>query len=155
MFKVSKMADYGLLIMVYLARHDDTSFNAKSIAEKLHLNLPTVSKLLKTLAGSGLLSSQRGARGGYSLARAATDISMVDILTCIEGEIALTECSHDVHQCNLEAICSTMNHWQVINRAIVGTLSSISLQDLLRPHYKLSMQQLQTHAVVSEEGKTV
>ena len=153
MFKVSKMADYGLLIMVYFARHDEASFNAKSIAEKLHLNLPTASKLLKMLAASGLLTSQRGARGGYSLARPADAIPMVDILSCIEGDMALTECSRDEHQCSLEAVCSTTSHWQIINRAIVNTLASISLQDLLQPHYKLSMQQLGDVVAATEQGE--
>ena len=132
MLKVSRLTDYGTMILGCLAQAGGESLSAKRVAEATRLRLPTAQKLLKQLAGRGLVRSERGALGGYRLARDAGDINAAEILEALEGPMALTECSHSDGQCELESFCSVGGAWRRINRAIRGALSEVSLTDLQR-----------------------
>ncbi len=132
MLRVSRLTDYGTMILGCLAKLDGESLSAKRIAEDTRLKLPTAQKLLKQLAGHGLVQSERGALGGYRLARAASEINAAEILEALEGPMALTECSHSEGQCELEPFCSVGGAWRQINRAIRGALTEVTLTDLRR-----------------------
>ncbi|MGQ3890051.1 SUF system Fe-S cluster assembly regulator [Legionella sp. CNM-1927-20] len=134
MLRISKLADYGTVIMVYLARHPNTLCNARDIAFHTHLSVPTVSKLLKRLTAAKLLTSVRGVSGGYRLQRAATDISVAEIIYALEEqERGLTECSIHPNECSLQGVCHVQGNWQLISRAINTALDSVSLEMLAKP----------------------
>jgi FeS assembly SUF system regulator len=130
MLRISKLTDYGTVILACLAATPDCRLTATEVAERTRLGLPTVSKLLKAFHRAGLLSSTRGARGGYRLARPAAAISAAAIIDAIEGPVAITECSGNHSACDLELSCSTGNAWQRINGAIRRSLDEISLAQL-------------------------
>jgi FeS assembly SUF system regulator len=130
MFRISKLTDYGTVILACLAATPDRRLTATEVAERTRLGLPTVSKLLKSFHRAGLLTSTRGARGGYQLARPAAAISAAAIIDAIEGPVAITECSGSHSACDLELSCSTGNAWQRINGAIRRSLDEISLAQL-------------------------
>jgi FeS assembly SUF system regulator len=130
MLRISRLTDYGTVVMAYLANNMDQAHNAKDVAEHIHIAQPTVSKLLKLLARAGLLSAQRGVKGGYSLALSSKDISLAQIINAIEGNFALTECSHEQGACAVELSCAIRNNWRVINKALYDTFSAISLVQL-------------------------
>lgn len=132
MLRISKMADYGTLVMAYLASRPDLALNAKEIAEKTQLSAPTVSKLLKLLTRAGLLISLRGAQGGYRLAQNAKTITVVHIIDALDGGTGLTECSHSSGLCSLEQRCTLHHHWKLISQTIRNTLNTISLDDLIQ-----------------------
>ncbi len=97
MIRLSKLTDYGLVLMSYAARNKGrTVHTARELSLESGLPLPTVSKLLKLLLQAGFLVSHRGTNGGYSLAREPEDISVAEIIAALEGPIALTECSTDI-----------------------------------------------------------
>ena len=79
MIRITRETDYGIVLMASMARNSDQSFSAATLAKEGRLPLPMVSKILKALARAGLLLSQRGARGGYCLARAPEDISAAEM----------------------------------------------------------------------------
>lgn len=133
MFRISRLTDYGTLILVYLTEQDGRLCSASEVATGIHVALPTVQKLLKLLARTGLVDSVRGSDGGYRLARSPEEINAAQILDVLEGPIAITECSTDVGQCELESLCHVGNAWQKINRALRLALSEITLGDLGRP----------------------
>jgi len=135
MIRLGKLTDYGLLLMTYMARNHDRSLHtARNLAVESRLPLPTVSKLLKELLQGGLLVSHRGIRGGYSLARAPREISVAEIISVLEGPIALTECSTDVAgQCELEACCPIKNNQRIISQAVSGALDRVMLSNLTQP----------------------
>ncbi len=133
MLRISKLTDYGTVVMAYLASHPDQGHAAKEISEQTHIALPTVSKLLKLLAKSGLLVAQRGAKGGYSLAMPATDISLSQIINALEGDIALTACSHSNGSCAVEKQCALRSNWRTITDVLRETLSEISLVQIINP----------------------
>lgn len=133
MLRVSKITDYGTVIMAHLAAHPQQVFAAAEIAESTGLPQPTVSKVLKLLTKGELLSSTRGATGGYGLSRPAKDISVADIVTVLEGPIAATECSAGPGKCAQESVCDIQGSWQKINHMIHHALDRMSLVELVSP----------------------
>lgn len=133
MLRMSKLTDYGTVVLGFLAQRPGEMHSAADIAEATRLGTPTVSKVLKKLAGAGVLDSFRGARGGYALAREATEISAAEIIDALEGPIAITECSGDHSLCSLESVCALGGRWQQINTLIRDALAEISLADLAGP----------------------
>lgn len=135
MVRLSKLTDYGMVLMSCFARSGPRSLRtARDLAMESRLPLPTVSKLLKQLLQSGLLVSYRGIQGGYRLAREPREISLAEIIAALEGPVALTECSTDISGlCDLEACCAIKQNQQVISQAVRGVLEELTLSDLVQP----------------------
>lgn len=133
MLRISKLTDYGTVVMVCLAKHAPELCSARDIAEITHIATPTVSKLLKRLTAAGLLNSTRGTSGGYRLNRPASDISVADIIYALDEQRGLTECSHQVNDCALHRVCHIKNNWQAISAAVESALDSVSLEALAMP----------------------
>jgi FeS assembly SUF system regulator len=135
MVRLGKLTDYGLVLMTIFARGDGLPLRtARDLAVESRLPLSTVSKLLKQLLQNGLLTSHRGIKGGYILAKEPREISVIEIISAIEGPMALTECSTDVTGlCNLESYCPIKTNQQIINQAVRGVLDKITLSDLVHP----------------------
>lgn len=146
MLRISKLADYGAVVMAFLARNApeksqgrvSVRANARTIAHETRLSVPTVSKLLKLLAHAGLLVSQRGVQGGYQLARPAETISVAAIIHALEEKTGLTECAQFNHHCALSPVCITRDNWRTLNLAIQNALESISLEALAQTHFKIA-----------------
>ena len=136
MLRLSKLADYGTVVMVYLAKRSQQLCNARDIALHTHLTVPTVSKILKRLTAAGLLSSVRGVMGGYRLQRPASEISVTEIIYALEEYRGITECSLQPNECSLQGVCHVQGNWRLINQAIESALNSVSLEALARPTLK-------------------
>jgi FeS assembly SUF system regulator len=130
MLRIAKLTDYATVLMAHLARSPQRQVSAQQLASELGLPAPTVATLLKRLTRAGLVSSVRGAGGGYLLARAHKDISVADVITAIEGPVALTECALGTGSCSFEASCATRGNWRLISRAVQVALESVSLADM-------------------------
>ena len=154
MLRISRLTDYGTMILVHLAGQDAGLCSASDVAAGTHLALPTVQKLLKTLAKSGLVGSVRGANGGYRLTRAPEDITAAEILNVLEGPVAITECSTETHQCELEPLCQVGSAWQKINRAIRSAMEDIRLSDLRRPPTEFVLQDLRHSPVAHSHSRS-
>jgi FeS assembly SUF system regulator len=136
MVRLSKLADYGLVLMACLARSRGNApqRTARDLAAQSKLPLPTVSRLLKQLSQSGLLVSQRGNQGGYTLAKDPGEISILQVLAAVEGPVALTECSTGISGlCDLEDCCSIKTNQRLINEVVRGALEKITVLDLIQP----------------------
>lgn len=132
MLRISRLTDYGTVVLAHLARDDTDLVSAAEVATATGIALPTVSKLLKALAKAEIVSSTRGSHGGYQLARDAQEISATDVIDALEGPVSITECSASDSHCDFEDSCNVGSAWQRINLAIRRTLDEISLADLLR-----------------------
>jgi len=131
--RISRLTDYGTMMLAYLAQQSEQRCSASEVATATRVALPTVQKLLKVMARGGLVTSARGAEGGYQLARPAAEISAAEIVSVLEGPVAITECSAESSECELEPLCLVGGAWQKINDAILGALQSVSLADLEAP----------------------
>lgn len=135
MLRIGKITDYGIVVASRLAGATaSASHSVRDIAIMTAVPQPTVSKVLKQLARAGIVTSARGAHGGYRLSRPAEQISVVQVIEALEGPIAVTECSGETRGvCSHEARCGVRANWERINQAVYQALSGISLADMTRP----------------------
>ena len=130
--RLTHLADYAVVIMTAAARRETGArLSASELAQETGVPLPTTQKLMGRLAAEGLLTSVRGASGGFALARPADAITLVDIVEAVEGPIAMTMCADGVnHDCVLDAHCRVKPHMGVVGNAIRGALGAVSLTEL-------------------------
>lgn len=132
MVRLSKLTDYAIVLLALLATEDGSApHNAREVAARAHLPFPVVSKILKALARAGLLVSQRGAKGGYVLARPAGEISVAEAIRAMEGPLALTECAAGPGHCQQESVCNIRTPWQRVNELIRDHLEQVPLTQLI------------------------
>jgi FeS assembly SUF system regulator len=131
--RLSHLADYAVVLMTAAARRDaGERLSATELSAETGVPLPTTQKLMGQLSASGLLLSARGASGGFSLSRPATEISLADIVEAVEGPIAMTVCSEGRSDCALDAHCRVKPHMGVVGDAVRGALGAVSLVELAR-----------------------
>ena len=131
MFKLNRLTDYGVVVLTQMARNPDDLRTAPQIAQDTGVPLPTVAKLLNALAHERLITSHRGAAGGYTLDRPAESISVAEIIQALEGPIALTACVDGASGgCDVELLCPMRGNWDKVNKAIHGALSQVTLADM-------------------------
>ena len=131
--RLTHLADYAVVLMTAAARRGDAvRLSAADLAQETGVPLPTAQKLMGHLASAGLLTSVRGAGGGFMLARPVTDISLADIVEAVEGPIAMTMCSggDEPSECALDAHCRVKPHMGIVSNAVRGALGAVSLQSL-------------------------
>jgi len=133
MLKLSKLTDYATVILSYMAKNQTQMHATHEISEETGIAQPTVSKILKLLVKAKILSSVRGAKGGYILARVPEKISIATVICALEGPIALTECSASHKNCEQAAGCEIQGNWGLINQKIFNALESVSLADMALP----------------------
>jgi FeS assembly SUF system regulator len=135
MIRLTRLADYAVLLMTHMAhewRRDPLRvMNAADLARETHIPGPTVSKILGSMSRGDLLISHRGHSGGYALSRDPEEISAADIISVIEGPVALTECLDDeTDDCEIESLCGVRASWTRINGAITTALEGVSLAQM-------------------------
>lgn len=133
MLRLGKMTDYAIVLMAKISEAPGLSHSAAKLAEATSLPEPTVAKLLKLLGKGGLLLSQRGAQGGYTLGRPAGEISVADIVTALEGPIAITDCVDGAQGCCAhEDSCAVRGSWDRINEAVRQALEKVPLTEMTK-----------------------
>jgi FeS assembly SUF system regulator len=131
--RLTHLADYAVVLMTAAARRaEGERLSANTLSDDTGVPLPTAQKLMGHLAAAGLLSSVRGAGGGFTLARPVTEISLADIVEAVEGPIAMTMCSggDGPSECALDANCRVKPHMGIVSHAVRGALGAVSLQSL-------------------------
>lgn len=133
MIRLTKIADYGFVLLARMAERGEVCA-ARELAEECGVPHAMTGRILKALAKAGLLASRRGIRGGYSLARPAEAISAADVVTALEGPIAIAECLEgDSCGCGPGANCRARSHWGRVNATLLEALRGLTLEKLARP----------------------
>ena len=135
--RLTHLADYAVVMMTAAARREPRArLSATDLSQETGVPLPTAQKLMQRLAAHGLLTGQRGAGGGYALARPIPEISLADIVEAVEGPIVLTMCADGVnHECALDQHCKVKPHMSIVGDAIRGSLKAVSLAQLSAPAF--------------------
>lgn len=138
MIRLSKLTDYGIVLLTHFAKQPHGHvLTARDLSQESKLPLPTVGKILKVLSRGELLISQRGVKGGYTLAKEPQKISVAEVIHVLEGRISMTECSaHSPGICGLEAVCPNRTNWQKISAVVRKALEGLTLNDMSRPFPK-------------------
>lgn len=142
MFKISTKGDYGLLLLSALAEkmRDEKSecgeekfFSLKEIAEEKRLSLPYLSQIVMPLRDSGLLESREGRQGGYRLAKAPGQITMMEILEVLEGPFNPVRCCGNAEaKCGSEVYCNVKFAWQDAKNLMIEFLKTKTLADITK-----------------------
>lgn len=152
---LSRKADYALLILSYL-HQNKTGGTARAIAEQFDLSRPFVANILKELCNKGFLTSHRGVKGGYALARDAGTISLAELLEAVEEGFRLTVCNHtsDAHPiedaCSHASTCTVKGPMGEVHARLMGVLRGVTLAELFDPKAKPSV--LHALPVLSSAG---
>ncbi|HXG80283.1 MAG TPA: Rrf2 family transcriptional regulator [Sphingomicrobium sp.] len=129
--RLTHLADYAVVLMTAAARRDaGARLSATDLSLDTGVPLPTAQKLMQQLAAGGLLVGQRGAGGGYALARPVSEISLADIVEAVEGPFTMTVCSEGRTDCALDAHCRVKPHMGIVGDKVRGALGAVSLQEL-------------------------
>ena len=132
MIRMSKETDYGIILLAHLALGGrGMTHSAREVAGVTYLPVPMVSKVLKILTREGFLVSHRGVKGGYRLAQPPERVSVADVISAMEGPIAVTECTEAEGECRHEPVCQLKPSWRKINQAVLVALDNITLSDLV------------------------
>ena len=131
MLRLSKKADYALMAVRHLAlQAERTSTSAREIAEQYDIPIELMAKVLQRLVRAGLLISTQGTRGGYTLSRPSSVISVADVIQAIDGTFTVTACSTEKHDCEQYGKCSIRDPlWQIRER-IAETLGMVSMAEM-------------------------
>ena len=130
--QITNQADYALRAMLYLAR---LGFGKKApsnvIAEEMNMSRIFLSRINTQLVNARLITTWRGARGGIALTRPASEISIYDILTAVDGPIRLVGCLEDSNCCQFSGTCPLHKFWIRTEEVLISQLKSTTLQDLI------------------------
>ena len=134
MIKLSRMADYAILLVSKMAQSPDKTFGAQELSNYSSLPITTVNKLLSKLSRSKIIDSYRGVAGGYKLIETPEEITIKSIIDLIDGKVALTACSEEsADGCNIASFCHTQRNWQIINNAVCSALDSVTIAEMNNP----------------------
>ncbi len=138
MFKISTRTQYGLRLMIYLARHKKRICPLEEIAKQEKLPFNYLEKIIGRLKKDGLVKARKGSRGGYFLARKADRITLKEVVFSLEPRKYLVRCADEQGRkyCSLEKKCLAKKFWQKIQQSLEESLSSITLADLLPQKYE-------------------
>jgi len=131
--KLSTKGRYGARLMLDLALHyGNGPVLLKDIAERQGISEKYLGHLVGPLKAAGLINSSRGARGGYALAKPAKEITLADVISVLEGEIALVECVNKATLCHRVELCVTRGIWARMSEKIMEVLSSTTLESMVK-----------------------
>jgi Rrf2 family protein len=131
MLKLTKKADYGLMAMKHLAEHaHDGACSAKDVADTYGIPQEALAKILQRLVKAGLLHSQHGTNGGYTLARNAGKISAFEVIRAIDGPLFITSCVTVRGECDQSNRCTIREPLRHVNQRIEEVLRRITILEM-------------------------
>jgi len=150
--QITNQADYALRAMLYLAR---LGFGKKApsniIAEEMNMSRIFLSRINTQLVNARLISTWRGARGGIALTRPASEISVYDVLTAVDGPIRLVGCLEDPGCCKFSGTCPLHKFWIRTEEVLIDQLKSTTLQDLIADENTVSTEFLDSLRKVPQQ----
>ncbi|MCI6677212.1 MAG: Rrf2 family transcriptional regulator [Clostridiales bacterium] len=140
--KLTSKGRYGLRAIVDLAIHSEQEpVSIKSISMRQGISERYLEQIIAKMKRSGLVESVRGAAGGYHLAKNPSDISVGDILRCLEGDLSIVNCPEiNETKCEVSQLCVTKYVWQKINGSIQHTINHITLDELVEQSKALLLE---------------
>ncbi|MDO4519679.1 MAG: RrF2 family transcriptional regulator [Eubacteriales bacterium] len=133
--KLSTRARYGLRAVIDLGLNSESeAVSLQSIANRQMISVSYLEQLMALLKKAGIVTSSRGANGGYKLAKSPDEISVGSVLTVLEGGLDAASCpgSLDSAHCEGPGHCVAKLVWEKINESINNTVNSMMLGDLIR-----------------------
>jgi Rrf2 family protein len=141
LLKLTKKADYALMAMKHLAeRSSERSLSAKDVADAYGIPPEALAKILQKLAKAGLLHSQHGTNGGYTLARPAHTISAFEVIQAIDGPLFITSCITVRGECDQSDRCNIREPLRKVNESIEAVLKKIKVSHMREEPEQVDVQ---------------
>lgn len=129
--RLSTKGKYGLYAMFYLAQHEGEGPQPLKAVAEVGVPEDYLEQLLAQLRRQGLVTTVRGAQGGYQLAKTSQEITVGDIINATEGPVNISDCIGDTEACSYSGKCRTRRVWEYLSDSINNLLQSITLKDML------------------------
>jgi Rrf2 family transcriptional regulator, iron-sulfur cluster assembly transcription factor len=138
----SRQCEYAIQALIYLAKKPpDQLTSIKEIAEKLKIPQHFLGKIMQSLSAKGMLKSQKGLFGGFTLGKSSAEIFLFDIIEAIDGDSYRKQCVLGFPECTGTSPCPVHEKWQDMRENIVEMIKKKSLLDLateiIKPGYRL------------------
>jgi Rrf2 family protein len=152
---IGKQTDYAARILLHLAcLGDDVQVPMKEITAKRLIPSPYARRIVARLAGAGFLKTSRGAGGGIRLARPASEISLLEVVTAFEGGMILNKCVDDPEACQFEDVCPVQKAWTGATRHLEEYLVAVRFDQLARDADKLGTKTGYLFRIESDSATT-
>lgn len=130
--QLTRGAEYAIRAMTYLARYpEDHIASLHEIGEAQDIPESFLAKILQSLVRGGLTVSQRGAHGGFALARPASQITMQQVIEAVDGPISVNRCVLSPEDCDRNASCTVHVAWLRAQDRLMDVLGSVTLESLV------------------------
>ena len=131
--KLTRAAEYAVRCVIYLSGCPAGRVTSRrEVSSAMEIPGAFLSKIVQGLARAGILIVRQGASGGYELARAPRDISLLSVVEAIEGEILINECLSRPELCGFSGICSVHKVWHEARDDFRKTLDAVNFETLAR-----------------------
>ena len=131
--KLTRGGEYGIRGVLYLAQQNDGKVSMLSAIAKAQDVPPRfLAKIFQALAKAGVVKSHRGAKGGFSLARPSSEISIKDVIEAVEGPINLNVCLIGPGECNRDTTCTMHAVWEEAQEKMMGVLAQADFANLAK-----------------------
>ena len=132
--QITRTTDYGIRVLTHLAMlPTGTRLTAAELATASHAPESLVAKILQRLVAARLAASRRGFDGGFELARAPREVTVLDIVTALEGPLCLNTCVGHGPGCEEASTCAAKGVWARAQAALAEALSGTTLEELALP----------------------
>ena len=132
MFKINKKVEYALMALKHISeKKPDDLTSVKEICEKYGSPFDVTSRSMQKMVGGGLLKSEKGAHGGYSLASELADVNFLDFMEMVVEPVTLVSCAGDDSNCSLSGTCNISSPLVNLNEKMRGFFATISVREML------------------------
>lgn len=128
---ISTRAQYGLRALIEIGRAKE-ALSLKTVSKRQDISLHYLEQLAASLRRAGFIRAQRGAKGGYLMARDPAQITAYEVVMAMEGSLAPVICVEEGHECGSAGVCGTQNLWFRVDKAIKDVLGESTVADLIR-----------------------
>ncbi len=131
--KISTKGRYGLRVLLDIAAHQDSGpVILRDIAQRQGISEKYLWQVINPMKAAGFVNSSRGAKGGYVLAKGADVITLLDVISVLEGPVCVVDCVDEPGKCERSSFCVTREVWNKIELCIKHTMSEITLKQLVK-----------------------
>jgi len=130
--RLKKATDYAFVILAHLGTiPDGKSTSSKEVAKECKIPERFLANIVHSLSKSGIIESRKGMKGGISLVKNSSEITLRNVVEAIEGNIGFVDCQKSKGICHIENVCSVKRFWDVQNEKILAPLNNTTLEDFM------------------------
>jgi Rrf2 family protein len=130
--KISTKGRYGLRVLLDIATHQDHGpVILRDIAKRQRISEKYLWQVINPMKAAGFVNSSRGAKGGYMLAKGSAEITLLDVISVLEGPVCVVDCVDEPQSCDRSGVCVARKVWSTVEDSIKSTMSGITLKELV------------------------